>query len=131
MIAKWYLIGAWLVLVALVVSMERRRGGESVTPAALTMLVNRESGIVLDVRPTAEYRAGHIVDSVNVPHSKVGDQVSELERYRSQPLVVVCKMGQQSGAVARQLKESGFERIYKLGGGITEWKNSQLPLTKS
>jgi len=40
-------------------------------------------------------------------------------------------MGQHSGTVAKTLKERGFERVYKLGGGISEWQSAQLPLVKT
>ena len=128
--AKWYLFGAAGVIIALLVMHETRKGIPTLSPAQLTALVNREEAVVLDLRDAAEYRAGHIVDSIHMPFSKLSERVAELERYREKPVVVVCKMGHQSGAVARNLRQKGFAKVYRLGGGIMEWQSSQLPLLR-
>lgn len=130
-VAKWYLFAAAFVLLALLIAHESRKGAAALTPAQLTALVNREEGVVLDVRDANDFRQGHIVESLNIPHAKVRERVGELERYRDRPLIVVCKLGQFSGSVAKALKEQGFAHVYRLGGGILEWQNAQLPLVKS
>ena len=130
-LAKWYLFAAALVLLTLLIAHENRKGAAAVTPAQLTALLNREDGVVLDVRDANDFREGHIVDSLNIPHARVRERAAELERYRNRPLIVVCRMGQFSGSVAKTLKEQGFSRVYRLGGGVLEWQNAQLPLVKS
>ena len=51
----------------------------------------------------------------------------ELEKYMEKPIVLVCKMGQQSGAAGKQLKANNFDKVYKMTGGMMEWSNLQLP----
>ncbi len=131
LVAKWYLVSAAGVIVWLLLYHERRKGAVSVSPAQVTALVNQKEAVVLDLRDAAEYRHGHIVDSINMPFTKLSERVAELDRYRERPVVVVCKMGQHSGAVAKTLKEKGFTQVYRLGGGIAEWQGSQLPLVRS
>ena len=53
--------------------------------------------------------------------------MAELEKYRDKPIVLVCKMGQQSGAAGKQLKAGDFDKVYKMSGGMMEWGNLQLP----
>jgi rhodanese-related sulfurtransferase len=130
-VAKWYLFGAMAVLVSLLFAHESRKGGASVSPAQLTGMVNREDAVVLDLRDAADYRQGHIVGSINMPFGKLSERVAELERYRDRPIVVVCKMGHHSGAVAKTLKEKGFARVFRLGGGMMEWQGAQLPTVRS
>jgi rhodanese-related sulfurtransferase len=130
-VAKWYLVGAFVMLLGLLLAHENRKGAASISPAQVTALLNREDAVVLDLRDAAEYRQGHVVDSVNMPFAKLSERIAELERYRERPLVVVCKMGHHSGAVAKTLKEKGFTRVYRLGGGILEWQSAQLPLVRS
>jgi rhodanese-related sulfurtransferase len=55
--------------------------------------------------------------------------MAELVKYKEKPVVLVCKMGQQSGAASKQLKAAGFSRVYKMTGGMMEWSNLQLPVT--
>jgi len=130
-VAKWYLFAGWLLVLSLLFVHERRKGGVAVTPAQLTALVNQKEAVVVDVREAGEFRQGHIVGSINLPHTKVVERVAELERYRDRPVIVVCKMGQHSGGVSKALKEKGFEQVYRLSGGMMEWQNSQLPLVRS
>ena len=131
LVVKWYLFGALAVLLGLLFMHESRKGGASLSPAQVVDLVNREDAVVLDLRDAGEYRQGHIVSSINMPFAKLSERVAELERYRDRPVVVVCKMGHHSGAVARTLKEKGFAQVYRLGGGIMEWQGAQLPTVRS
>ena len=54
----------------------------------------------------------------------------ELDKVKASPIVVVCKHGQSSGAVAAKLKKAGFERVFKLKGGMTQWQTDNLPIVK-
>jgi rhodanese-related sulfurtransferase len=129
-VAKWYLFTAAAVLIAMLLAHEKRRGAPSVSPAQLSALVNRDDAVVLDLRDANEYRAGHIIDSIHMPFAKLSERIAELERYRDRPVIVVCKMGHHSGAVAKTLREKGFPRVYRLGGGMLEWQSSQLPTVR-
>ena len=127
---RWYLVGAFLLVLALFVRNEVARGGRSVTPQELVNLVNRDGAIVIDVREANEYSQGHIVDAVNVPHTSLGTRISELEKFKSRPVVVACKMGQHAGAAGTILRKAGFENVTRLKGGIAEWLNQNLPMVK-
>ena len=130
-LVKWYLFAALMSVASLLIWHERRKTGAALSPAEMVGLVNHQDAVILDVRDVAEFRKGHIVDSINMPHTKLKERIGELEKYKSRPLIVVCNMGQHSGAVARTLKESGYETVYRLAGGILEWQSSQLPLLRS
>ena len=131
LVEKWYLAGPWVVMLVLYIMHERNRGGASVSPAQLTALVNRQEGVVVDLRDSSDYRGAHIVGSVNVPYAKFAKSLDELEKYKEKPIILVCKMGQHAGSAGKQLKQKGFENIYRLSGGISEWQASQLPLVKA
>jgi rhodanese-related sulfurtransferase len=57
-------------------------------------------------------------------------RIAELDKYREKPVVLVCKMGQHSGAIGKKLGEQGFARVYRMSGGMMEWGAQQLPLVK-
>jgi len=124
------LVGAFAVLVALFVRNEVARGGQSVSAQQLVNLVNREKAVVLDVRDQKEFKEGHIVDALNIPHAAVGSRVTELDKYKDRPVVVACKMGQHAGAVGTLLKKAGFQNVSRLQGGVAEWRNQNLPVVK-
>jgi len=127
---QWQLASALLVCVLMLMFHESRRGGKTITPHQLTALVNGQQAAVVDLRDPAEFRKGHIIGAINIPSTKVTDRMAELEALREKPLILVCKIGQNASAVGKQLAEKGFAHVYRLGGGISEWQGSQLPLVK-
>lgn len=132
---QWLLITALAAAVWAVAWLENRRAGISLTPHALTALVNSAGAVVVDLRDKADFDNGHIVDSISLPFSQWQSQQTaggqtELHQHKDKPVVLVCKMGQQSSHVARKLAADEFAGIYRLGGGIAEWQSAQMPLIK-
>lgn len=134
---QWLLITALAAAIWALAWLENQRAGKALTPHSLTGLLNREEGtVVVDLRDPSEFDEGHIVDSINLPFSAwQGEHRSggntALDKYHGKPLVLVCKLGQQSSHVGRRLQADRFNGIYRLGGGIMEWRGAQLPLVKS
>jgi rhodanese-related sulfurtransferase len=124
------LVGIFAVLLVLFIRNETQRGGKGVSPQELVNLVNKEGAIVLDVRDSKEFAAGHIVDAVNVPHTALESRLSELEKYKEKPVTIVCKMGQHAGTAGAMLRKAGFASVSRLSGGMTEWRNQNLPVVK-
>jgi len=125
---EWLLATALLVVVAMLLLHERRKSGPTLSPQQAINLVNAEQGVFVDLRDAGDYRQGHIVGAHHIPAGKLGERMAELEKHRDKPVVLVCKMGQQSGAAAKQLRAGGFSRVYRMTGGMMEWSNQQLPV---
>jgi len=122
------LTGMWVVTFAAILFYHQRTAGKAVGPAAAVMLINRRDAVVLDVRDKKEFELGHIVDSVNIPMAKLSQRITELHKHKEKPIVVVCKLGQQSADAVKSLQTAGFSEVFKLAGGLTEWKAQSLPL---
>lgn len=118
------------VLLVLLFVLESRRGGKTVSSQQLTNLVNKEDALVVDVRDAKEFREGHITDSRNIPFSSLQESLSQLEKFKDKPVILVCKIGQHAGAAGRILSTHGFKDVRRLSGGITTWKSDGLPLVK-
>jgi rhodanese-related sulfurtransferase len=127
---QWPLFAGLAACIVLLIVLESRRGGRSVSPQELVNLVNKEQAVVIDLREPAEFRKGHIVDAINLPYAKLDERWNELEELRERPIVLVCKMGQFSSATGNKLLAKGFTRVHRLQGGIGEWQTSQMPLVK-
>jgi rhodanese-related sulfurtransferase len=130
LVQQWILVAALLAVVVMLVLHETRKAGPSLSPQQAINLVNTEQGVFLDLRDAADFKQGHIVDAMHIPATKLAERMAELEKYREKPIVLVCKMGQQSGAAGKQLRANGFDKVYKMTGGMMEWGNLQLPLVK-
>lgn len=119
-----------LILIALfgLPLLNRVRGLLTADTAAALRLINREDALVLDTREDNEYRSGHIVDARHVPLSRLDKDIGPLEKYRAQPILVVCATGSRSSRAGAILRKHGFEKVYNLKGGIMAWRNANLPL---
>jgi rhodanese-related sulfurtransferase len=118
----------WVISLGAIVFYHQRTGSQGVGSQQLVMLINRKGAVVVDVRDKKEFEVGHIVDSINIPLSKLKQRLTELKKHQEKPVVVVCKLGQHSGEAAKTLQEAGHTEVYKLTGGLTEWKAQSLPL---
>lgn len=130
LLSHYLLAGTFIALLIAYVINEVARGGKSVSPQGLSTLINKENARVIDVRDPAEFRSGHITGSENIPVARIAEQLAQLKSDTSRPIVVVCSLGQSAGAVTQQLKTAGLTQVYKLDGGISNWKGQSLPLVK-
>ena len=126
----YILVTVFIALVGAFMFNEGKLGGATVSTSELVTLINRENALVLDIRNQNEFNAGHIVDAKNIPLSSIDSRLADLEKYKTLPVIVVCKMGQNSGAVGKKLRAAGFEKTFRLRGGIAEWNASNLPLVR-
>ena len=124
------LVGIWIALALALIFHRSKTVAQAVGPQQAVMLINRNDGVVLDIRDKKDYDTGHIVDSVHIPHTKLSAQLGELEKLKSRPIIVVCKMGQHSGDACKILRSAGFERVVRLRGGMAEWRAQNLPLVQ-
>lgn len=125
----YVLVSIFLVLLALLAFTETRKGGKSLSNRELTGLVNRDEGVVLDVRAKKEFDSGHIVDALNIPYEKLVSRLSELEKHKAKTVIVVDAMGQHAGAACRELQKAGFNAA-RLSGGIASWRGENLPVVR-
>ena len=85
----------------------------------------RARPIVLDVREPWEQEVCLIPESLTIPMQQVPARLQELPA--DTDIVVVCHHGMRSLQVAGFLRQSGFERIYNLTGGIAAWADQVDP----
>lgn len=132
-IDNWYLFAGLAVVLGLLVApplRQRFSGVRSVSPAEAIRVINRDSGVVIDVREPQEFAAGHIPNAINTPLTAMGAQVKVLTKYKARPLVIACAAGNRSVTAAIALRKQGFDTVYSLAGGITAWQRDNLPLEK-
>ena len=94
-------------------------------------LINRRDAVMLDLRDTGDYAAGHITHAKHIPEAQLSERMKELERFKTRPIVVYCKTGARATAAASLLRKNGYTEAFALRGGILAWQQSSLPLEKS
>ncbi|OGT66046.1 MAG: hypothetical protein A3J38_08865 [Gammaproteobacteria bacterium RIFCSPHIGHO2_12_FULL_45_9] len=105
-------------------------GGERCTPEAVVALLNRENGLVLDIREAHAYKEGHIAGALNIPASEWERHVAKLEKQKGRPLIVVCAQGQTALKRVSALQAVGYSPVYFLAGGMVNWSRAGLPVVK-
>ena len=108
----------------------RIRGIKEVDCVAATQLINHKNALVLDVREDVEYKSGHVLNAKHIPLGKLNERIGELEKYRDQPIVVVCRSGARSANACALLGKQGFSGACNLAGGMIAWQKANLPVKK-
>src|SRR5437763_1431750 len=101
---------------------------EPVTRADLLRRLKRgEDVVVLDVRPTEEFRAGHLPPAISIPLAELRRRLRELPRDKE--VVAYCRGPYCAFAhkAVRILEQAGF-RARRLEDGLPEWKAAGLPV---
>lgn len=108
----------------------RLRKVKEVNIVAAMQLINHKNALILDVREADEFNAGHIMNAKQIPLGKLKDRLGELERYRTQPIVVVCRSGQRSATACALMGNREFGQVFNLSGGMMAWQKADLPVEK-
>ncbi len=107
--------------------LEGREGLEPVDREGLLHRLRRGSVTVIDVRPTEEYRAGHIQGAISVPLKELGSRLGELSRNKE--IVAYCRGPYCVLAVhaVEMLRANGFHAA-RLEDGVPDWRAHGYPV---
>ncbi len=88
---------------------------------AVKLMESETNYIILDVRRTDEFAAGHIPNAVNIPNENIADaEITELPD-KEQLILVYCRSGNRSKQASEKLVKLGYTNIVEFGG-INDWK---------
>lgn len=125
---------AWVVIFLLIVGgwiKAKFSAIRQVSPTELTMLVNRQDGVVVDIRSEDEFKKGHITGARQITASQIAEQkLAGLEKQKDAPIIVVCQAGMTAQKSAAVLAKQGFTNVAVLQGGMGAWSSASLPVVK-
>lgn len=84
--------------------------------------------LLLDVRETDEYAAEHVPGSTLIPLGQLPQRLQELDGYKNQPVVIICRSGSRSAKAVKLLEQAGFSNASNVEGGMIAWKKAGLPV---
>ncbi|CAJ0796116.1 Thiosulfate sulfurtransferase GlpE [Ralstonia condita] len=105
-------------------------GGAKLSASAATQLINRRNAIVVDVRESGEYAAGHLPQAKHAPLGELEGKAGSLAKNKETPIILVCQTGQRAGRAQAVLKRAGYSEVYSLEGGLAAWQQAGLPVVK-
>ena len=125
------LVATFVALLVIFIANELRRGGRTISCQEAVNLLNRENAVAIDLRTAKEFSEGHISGALNVPYTLLDKHMNKLQQHKDKPIILTCKMGQQSGAAGNQLRKAGYVNVTRLSGGIQNWRISNMPVVKT
>ena len=133
-----FFIDSWFLILAALVSgglllwplISRGSGSGKLTATEAVTLINREKAVLIDVSETVEYKAGHAAGAKSVPLAGL-EKSTDLPKNKSLPLVVVCATGTRASKAVAVLHKLGHANSRALAGGLSAWREANLPVEKS
>lgn len=103
---------------------DKARATKNVDVAAFEKLIGEPGAVVLDVRTSKEYAAGHIAGAVNIDvnDAEFGQKVTKLDK--SKTYLVHCAAGVRSARACEQLAYFDFPKLYNLEQGFKAWEKA-------
>ena len=82
-------------------------------------LLKNPGTVVIDIRDKASFQAGNIPKSINVSDGNIVDFLNSTDRQVS--LLIYCYHGINSKDAAEYFVKNGFQSVFSLDGGYTEY----------
>lgn len=127
---KWLLLLTGVLLAGfcstVCVQAQQNSAGKTVSQKKFQRLISKKNTVLLDVRTSDEYKAGHIPGSLQIDVLKVKDfkkQLATLDRTKT--YLLYCRSGKRSKEGMLLMKESGFTKLYDLEGGFINWQGKK------
>ena len=76
----------------------------------------KDEVIIIDVRSSEEYKAGHIPNAININVDELDGKLNEIEDYKNKPIITYCNSGKKSGTAAEILVNNGFQDVTNAQG---------------
>jgi rhodanese-related sulfurtransferase len=89
-----------------------------------------EKFLLVDVREESEYAKDHLPGAIHLGKGIIERDIEERVPDLNTPLVLYCGGGFRSALAADNLQEMGFRNVLSMDGGIREWREKGLPLTR-
>lgn len=104
------------------------RGYAELTPLQAVQKINQGKTAIVDISAAADFSKGHLAGAKHIALSRFSKQDPDIEKLKSEPVLVVCKNGQTAHQAAAKLVKLGATDVAVLKGGTTQWRSDQYPL---
>ena len=131
LIDYWFYSVPLFLFVFLFFRSEMKKGGQRISPNDLTRIVNKENGMIIDLRKKELFETGHITGSKNIPSADFDNNSSDLDKHKDKPIILICEMGRDSANIGEKLQKRDFKQILILKGGMLTWVEESLPLVRN
>ena len=80
-----------------------------------------EVTLILDVRNEDEFAEGHLKNAIQIPVKELKENLSDIEKFKDELVLVYCRSGKRSAEAVDILKENGFKNLVHMKDGLSKW----------
>ena len=112
-------------------------GVKKLGTAEATAMLNRQNGILIDLREDDDLSDGIIPQAERIPSSILLKKREDFLKYKkkfqdkksqNKPIILMGNKASPVPVVGKLLKDNGFEEVFCLDGGIESWIDAGLPV---
>ena len=114
----------------LVAEAKRRIKEITVDELAAQAAPGEEKPILIDVRESEEFAAGHAPGALHLSRGTLEGKIEAAVPDTATPVVLYCAGGNRSAFAAENLQKMGYTRVVSLIGGFGAWLKAGRPVEK-
>lgn len=99
----------------------RSSGVKNIDASTLRAMQKSEPIVLIDVRTPGEVAKGKIAKAKEINVTDLSFKQNVLKLDKSKTYVVYCRSGQRSSRACNIMTKAGFENVYNLQGGYSQW----------
>ena len=80
-----------------------------------TAKIDESGTILIDVRTAKEYKAGHLKNAINIPHTEIGERIGDHVKSKEDRITVYCRSGRRSAIAKKTLESMGYKHVVNAG----------------
>lgn len=98
------------------------------SPKEFAAKMQTETGTLIDVRTTSEYKKGHLKSArlLDIFSDQFESEIDKLDKNAT--YYVYCAKGGRSGEATEMMSKKGFKKVYDMDGGFSKWSAEGLPV---
>jgi rhodanese-related sulfurtransferase len=91
-----------------------------------------QSDVLIDVRESEEFQAGHIPAAIHMPRGMLEFKLAANPQFQSRDLKITlyCKTSGRAALCAQSLKEMGYLNVKSIAGGFDAWQAAGFHVEK-
>jgi rhodanese-related sulfurtransferase len=103
-------------------------GATDLGPAEFQAKAQEAGVILLDVRTSGEFAAGHIEGAINIDVEGMTFEGEIKALDNTKTYAIYCQSGRRSRIAVETMNEAGFTKLFNLDEGIGSWQSAGLPV---
>jgi rhodanese-related sulfurtransferase len=91
-----------------------------------------QSDVLIDVRESEEFQAGHIPSAIHMSRGMLEFKLAANPQFQSRDLKITlyCKTSGRAALCAQSLKEMGYVNVSSIAGGFDAWQSAGFHVEK-